>query len=112
MMGDLLSNTDKEEYVICAAIYVNNGEINHHQPKNIEIGFVVSGRRHHNCFCTIMAITGNERTIKLLIDDAKIEQGFLTSKDRFINRKEAGLLAYSQGQIKKQTDCLFSEDLY
>ena len=39
-------------------------------------------------------------------------QGFLTSDDRFVNRKEAGQIAFDAGQITKLTECLFSEDLY
>jgi hypothetical protein len=39
-------------------------------------------------------------------------QGFLSSKDIFLTRKEAGKLAFEQNQISEQTDCLFSEDLY
>lgn len=39
-------------------------------------------------------------------------QGFYTSKGRFVDRKEAAKIAYNCGQIDKQVDVLFSEDLY
>ena len=39
-------------------------------------------------------------------------QGFLTSKDRFVNREKGGKIAFAVGQIDKETNCLFSEDLY
>jgi len=40
------------------------------------------------------------------------EQGFLTSKDRFVNRKEGGEIAYAAGQTSNLRKTLFSEDLY
>ena len=39
-------------------------------------------------------------------------QGFLTSDDRFVDRKEGGQIAFDAGQTAKLTECLFSEDLY
>lgn len=39
-------------------------------------------------------------------------EGFLTSKDRFVDRKEGGEIAFAANQIPEPTDCLFSEDLY
>ena len=39
-------------------------------------------------------------------------QGFLTSKDRFVTRKEAAQIALDVGQITEPVDILFSEDLY
>lgn len=98
----------KEEYIICAALYYPNGIKYHHQPKNIKEpknGIVICGRRHHNCFVTLAAIFPER--INVLI-----EQGFLTSKDRFVDRKEAGEISLKAGQISDKNDCLFSEDLY
>lgn len=41
-------------------------------------------------------------------------QGFITSTGRFLHRKEAAELAFSNGQITAITlpDCLLSEDLW
>jgi len=39
-------------------------------------------------------------------------RGFLTSDDRFVDRKEGGQIAFDAGQTAKLTECLFSEDLY
>jgi hypothetical protein len=37
-------------YIICAAIWYDDKITTHrHQPKNIKSGYVVTGRRHHNC---------------------------------------------------------------
>lgn len=96
----------KPEYIICAAIHFDDKLKHEHQPKNISSGYVVCGRRHHNVFVTANIICfGN---VKANPD----KQGFLTSKDRFVNRKEAGEIAYAAKQITEPTTCLFSEDLY
>lgn len=39
-------------------------------------------------------------------------QGFITSKNRFVDRAEAAALAYSAGQIPEPKQELYSEDLY
>ena len=39
-------------------------------------------------------------------------QGFITGNGKFVDRKEAGRIAFECGQIKKLTDHLSSEDLY
>lgn len=105
MREERLNNKAKPEYVICAAIYFKDEIVHPHQPNNIDTGFVICGRRHHNCFIS-----------KSLFEFSEIKgrqvQGFLTSKDIFLDRKEAGKLAFEAGQIIEPTDCLFSEDLY
>ena len=98
-----------KEYIICAAIWINNETQYVHQPNNISSGYVVCGQRHHNCFMTVSIIRGED--IKKS-DYGHVIQGFLTSDNRFLNRKEAGELAFNAGQIETETDCLFSEDLY
>ena len=91
--------------IICAAIYFDDGKNHVHQPKNIDKGFVICGRRHHNCFTTYS-----------LIKNAKINsantQGFLTDDDRFVNREEGMTIAFEAGQIPEKKMRLFSEDLY
>lgn len=103
---------DREEFILCASLYYNIEGKWPHQPKNIENGFVVSGRRHHNCFQTLNIINPK-------FDRSLVVQGFLTSTDRFINRTEAFELAKKNGQIKEVKEFedvvgnqLFSEDLY
>lgn len=94
-------------YVICAAIWFKDGKKYKHQPRNVDSGFVVCGRRHHNCFLTV-CLDGDFSKLKG-VDHV---QGFLTSDDMFLNREEAGALAFNVSQIEKPTVCLFSEDLY
>jgi hypothetical protein len=95
----------EKEYILCAAIWYQDDKEHVHQPKNIETGYVLCGRRHHNCIASL-SIFG-KRT-----NQQKHVQGFITNLDRFVDRKEAGEIAFNSGQILKQTNCLFSEDLY
>lgn len=93
-----------KEYILCAAIWFKDGKEHPHQPRNIKSGFVICGRRHHNIFVIASMID------KDLHKDSS--QGFLTSEDRFLDRYEAAELAMSRKQIGKETNLLFSEDLY
>lgn len=95
-----------EEYIICAAIHLKTEDVFPHQPINIKNGLVVCGRRHHNCFTIISNLDSDFLEVK----DKK--QGFVTSKDRFVDRKEAGEIAFKAGQIEKITNLLMSEDIY
>ena len=96
----------KEEIVLCAAIHYKDGRSYDHQPNNIESGFVIAGYRHHNCFLTAKILS-----IDSVIDVEKVS-GFLTSKHNFLTREEAAKLARKTGRFNKDTDVLFSEDLY
>lgn len=109
---EILANNAKAEYIICAAIHFNDGKKHLHQPRNITEGFVICGRRHHNCFTIAALLNGGSVTSYMSEVNGKLIQGFFTSKDIFVTRKEAGKIAFEQKQISKQTDCLFSEDLY
>jgi len=95
---------DRPEDIRCAAIYYNDGKEYPHQPCNINTGYVLCGLRHHNCFAMRKDKNDGKRN--------NTRQGFLTSKDRFVTRKEAAQIALDAGQIPKQIDILFSEDLY
>jgi hypothetical protein len=39
-------------------------------------------------------------------------QGFMTSRGRFVNRRDAAKIAFETGQVKHKIDILFSEDLW
>jgi len=113
--NDYMNNTSPEfpktsklkAYVICAAIWFKDGKVHVHQPRNVDKGLVVAGRRHHNCYLTAFEL-GEQSTYEKL-DNI---QGFITSDDRFLDRAEAGKLAFESRQIEKLSPCLFSEDLY
>lgn len=86
------------EYILCAAIHFDDGKQYIHQPVNITSGFVVAGRRHHNCYITYAAIRSQvahdgalyeAQLDPMLKNRPENTQGFLTSHDRFIDRYEA-----------------------
>ncbi len=92
--------------ILCSAIWYQNGESHIHQPKNIGGGFVICGRRHHNCFATA-------KILNLNTSEYKVTQGFLTDKDVFVNRREAHAIAVLSGQAEPGgAKRLISEDLY
>jgi hypothetical protein len=99
----------KPEYVICSAIHYDDGKIYVHQPRNIQSGFVVAGRRHHNCIITMHELSGKSDS-----DFENTTQGFLTSYDMFLNRQQAYELAEFTGQIigDRRENTLYSENLY
>jgi len=105
----------KPEYILCAANHYDDGLKYDHQPRNIQQGFVITGRRHHNCILTfsVIAKLKDPEGMKKL----PCIQGFLTSKDRFLNRQDSYDLAITCGQlkgeaIKKVRTVLMSEDLW
>lgn len=109
----------QKERIICAANYYNDGIEHVHEPKNIKVGFVTCGRRHHNCISTFAQIVGfpyDEAGLKLMQTE---EQGFLTDTNRFVDRKEAYKIAFLSDQIigpnkgcEENSIGLTSEDLY
>ncbi|MGL6120671.1 MAG: hypothetical protein ACRC0V_09220 [Fusobacteriaceae bacterium] len=113
-----------KEFIICAAIWVNDKKKHKQQPTNIEIGFVVCGRRHNNCYQTIKDLKGDLKTyfesIDISEDNYREHQGFLTSLDRYVDRKESWGIAKSNNQIQfgltasenEEDSILISENLY
>ena len=101
----------EKEYILCAAIWFDDKKQHTHQPKNIETGYVICGRRHHNCFITAHILTGDTSYVKY-----EKEQGFITNLDRFVDRVEGRKIAFEAGQLAgrdvSSRDKLFSEDLY
>ena len=105
-----------KEKILCAAVWYNDGGNGYiHQPFNIKSGYVVCGRRHHNCITIHSMLKGLAKKP----NDFLITQGFLTNNDRFVDRKEGWKIALEAGQIinlEKITDredqLLFSENLY
>ena len=111
-IGHRRKGTEKKEYIICSAHHYNDGKVHVHQPTNIKIGFITTGLRHHNCHRTFSQIMGFPYSPEALkIKNTEI-QGFITNRYRFVDRKEAALLAYAARQITKTVKELHSEDLY
>ena len=105
----MVNNNGDTEKIFCSAIHLlgDVGDMDSRRPINVSNGVVVCGRRHCNCISTINHLTG-----KKLSQLQPYVQGFLTSHDRFVDRKEAAKIAYSAGQIYEEIDELFSEDVW
>ena len=88
------------EQCICAAIRIGD--------------LIVRGHRHDSCFHTASLIPGVQRSAI-----RKADQGFVTSRNRFVGREEAMQLQKASGVKSAYSpdgeyrgDILFSEDLY
>ena len=113
-----------KEFILCAAIWINDRQEYDGQPDNIEQGYVICGRRHHNCYETLDVFTEgyNEylKGLNLSDEDYKKQQGFVTSLDRYVDRKEAWVIAKENNQIvigleasdQGDDSILISENLY
>lgn len=105
------------ERIICASIWYKTFPLQKEEvlrirgfsPYNVDCGVVFSGWRHGNCLYQAVGITG-----KPDYEIGEEIQGFLTNKNRFVDRKEAMIIARRENQVITQTtsDTLFSEDLY
>ena len=101
-----------EEYIICAAIWYADTKEYPHQPRNVASGYVICGHRHHNCITTNYILTGESTGDNAI-------QGFLTSHNKFVDRKDANTIALNQNQILNVNLShtangpeLYSEDIY
>lgn len=99
-----------EQYILCAAIHYDDLKEHVHQPKNIKTGFVIAGRRHHNCITTLSILGADQPGYYKAL---KSVQGFITNENLFVNRHEAFLIAVRANQCEDSTEkTLLSEDLY
>ena len=105
----------EREYILCAAIWYKDLPLKRPEvleprgfsPYNVERGIVFCGWRHPNCLYQMVALTG--------LTDHEAghgKQGFLTNTNRFVDRIEAGKIAFKAGQTDKENKFLYSEDLY
>lgn len=83
----------KIEYVMSAANYYDDGKDHLFKPYNIDKGFIVSGWRHGCCGETYMILNPEATRWDNCV------QGFLTTKNRFLNRDEALELVRETGQL-------------
>ena len=96
----------EKEYILCAAIWFDDGKEYAHQP--VKTGIVLCGWRHGCIFPQIGGLVKERQQLGI----HEKEQGFLTSKNRFVDREEGGSIAFLAKQISEPTACLYSEDLY
>jgi|688.fasta_scaffold986212_2 hypothetical protein len=110
----MIDNT--REYILCAAIWFDDGVVHAHQPKNIDIGIVYMGHRHCNCFASVGGLVRERQEMGIY----EKSQGFLTSHNRYVTREEAAEIALSIGQFAndeereevEKTHYLYSENIY
>lgn len=98
-------NPEEPEKIIYAAIHYDDGNDYGSQPDNISGGFVIGSRRHD-------ASIGILHGLGFDLSSYYRTEGFITTYNRFLDRNDAGTVAYNAGQIEENTNCLFSEDLY
>lgn len=106
---------ENKEYILCSAIWYKDLPLERPEvleprgfsPYNVDRGIVFCGWRHMNCLYQMVAITGKPQH-----EVGEEIQGFLTSKNRFVDRVEGGEIAFLSGQTKDIKKCLFSEDLW
>lgn len=101
---------NKQEYILCAAIHYEDLNTPTHGVKNIERGLVLCGWRHANIIGQCVSLLGKRQA-----ELGEYTQGFLTNKNRFVNRKEALEIAKANNQLLDENTVgasLFSEDIY
>lgn len=77
-----------EEKILCSAINYD--------------GAIITGRRHKDCYNLL-------KSIDIDIDSiGREQQGFLTTFNRFVDRKEAWVIAFAQDQIKYGLESSFN----
>ncbi len=95
-----------QEYILCAALWFDDGIVRPHPPRNITSGLVVGGWRHHNCYTQLNAALPTRSEYEMEV------QGFLTSRGNFVDREQAAHIALAAGQLTEAQDRLFSEDVW
>ena len=108
---------DEIERILCAAVWYKELplikpevlRLRGYSPYNVDKGIVFCGWRHGNCIYQMVTLTGKRSVTP---EVGEYEQGFLTSLNRFVDRKEGGEIAFKSGQTDELKTTLFSEDLY
>lgn len=98
------------EKIICSAIWYKELPTPVYNPINVDKGIVFCGHRHPHCLHQMVAMTGKRQC-----EVGEEVQGFLTNKNRFVDRVEGAEIALNSKQITKlnyNKNKLFSEDLY
>ena len=107
-----------QEKILCAAIWYKDLPLvkifeSNVLPVNCDRGIVFCGHRHPHCMYSMCSITGKRSVTP---EVGEYIQGFLTDKNRFVDRKEARKIAFDAGQLAGREVSgrheLFSEDLY
>lgn len=89
------------ERILCAAIWYKDLPNQRIMLTNQDKGVIIAGFRHGHCM-DIIADDGVGETV----------QGFITNRNRFVDRKEAAKIAFEAKQVRELHDILYSECLY
>jgi hypothetical protein len=108
------SDSDKEpttiERIICSAVWYKDQPSAKIQVKNVDRGVVLCGYRHGDAIHQFIALTGKR---SVTTEAGEYVQGFLTNKNRFVDRTEAAMIFVANGgKLNYSSKELFSEDLY
>lgn len=115
---------EREEgcYILCAAVYIDDGKHHARSYAYPSTGLVFSGWRHPDCFALfyewVDRLTEDEKAEIEAISEGQIHarrQGFLTSTGRYVDREEGWAIAVRAGQVQPlagEGHTLCSEDLY
>jgi len=104
------------EKIICSAVWFKDlslkkedWDIGLMRPINCDKGIVFCGHRHHQCIYQMVAMTGLRQC-----EVGEDIQGFLTNKNRFVDRFEGAKIFLNESPYNKLNfgNKLYSEDLY
>lgn len=101
---------DSEEKIVCSALWYKDLPTPTYRPINVDRGIVFCGLRHAHCLSQMNIMTGKRQC-----EVGEEISGFLTNKNRFVDRKEAAEIALNSHQIEKLSyfkDELDSSDLF
>ena len=102
---------DTPEKIICSAIWYKELPLKKpnmgFRPYNVDEGIVFCGWRHPNCMYQMVAIYGMKNH-----EVGESIQGFLTSKNRFVDREEGAEIHVRNGGKLNYGNQLYSEDIY
>lgn len=106
-----------KEKVFCSAIRYKNFTTQVHLPNNIDKWLVIRWTRHFDIAAVMLATTGLRSVESWPNSVWEYVQWFMTSKNRFLDRKEALILALEAKQVSDISELLWgwelsSEDLW
>lgn len=104
-----------KERIICSANWYKELKLANNdipsdllRPENCDRGIIFCGLRHAHCLYQMVAMTGKNQW-----EAGEEVQGFLTNRNRFVDRKEGAKIHVANGgKLNYSTKELYSEDLY
>jgi hypothetical protein len=108
---------DGEEFLLCAAVLMDDGlpHVDGTGPGYPKTGVLFAGIRHSEairCMDPWREAEAGPFVERNLEQFAGVNQGFLTSKGRYVDRVEGAKIAVAAGQVPEGEEWLSSEGLY